>query len=87
MVVKAFKSFSTKPGATISASFFVFISQKDKKRRVNLHTKIVLTMTAILIIVGAILYYIFGYNNSLDLFSTRGKIFVSFFQSITTCSR
>ena len=64
--------------------YFSFFSKKDKKRRVNLHTKIVLTMTVILIIVGAILYYLFEYNNTLDLFSTRDKIFVSFFQSITT---
>ena len=65
-------------------SYFSFFSKKDKMRRLNLHTKIVLTMTVILIIVGAILYYIFEYNNTLDLFSARDKIFVSFFQSITT---
>ena len=64
--------------------YFSFFSKKGMKRRVNLHTKIVLTMTVILIIVGAILYYLFEYNNTLDLFSTRDKILVSFFQSITT---
>jgi trk system potassium uptake protein TrkH len=64
--------------------YFSFFSKKEIKRRVNLHTKIVLTMTVFLIIVGAILYYIFEYNNTLDLFSSRDKIFVSFFQSITT---
>ncbi len=64
--------------------YFSFFSKQDIKRRVNLHTKIVLTMTVILIIVGAVLYYIFEYNNTLDLFSSRDKIFVSFFQSITT---
>ncbi|WP_096892516.1 TrkH family potassium uptake protein [Candidatus Scalindua japonica] len=64
--------------------YFSFFNKKDKKKRVNLHTKIVLTMTVILIIVGAILYYIFEYNNSLELFSVRDKISVSFFQSITT---
>jgi len=64
--------------------YFSFFSKKGIKRRVNLHTKIVLTMTVILIIVGAILYYLFEYNNTLNLFSTRDKIFVSFFQSITT---
>lgn len=61
-----------------------FLPKKDKKRRLNLHTKIVLTMTAILIIVGAILYYTFEYRNTLEQFSARDKIFVSFFQSITT---
>jgi trk system potassium uptake protein TrkH len=66
------------------SGYFSFFPKKDKKRRVNLHTKIVLTMTVILIIVGAILYYLFEYNNTLNLFPTRDKIFVSFFQSITT---
>jgi len=64
--------------------YFSFFSKKNKIRRVNLHTKIVLTMTVILIIVGATLYYIFEYNNTLDLFSARDKISVSFFQSVTT---
>ncbi len=64
--------------------YFSFSSKKNKRRRLNLHTKIVLTMTVLLIIVGAILYYIFEYKNTLDLFSVREKISVSFFQSITT---
>jgi len=64
--------------------YFSFFPKTDKMRRVNLHTKIVLTMTLILIIVGALLYCIFEYNNTLDLFSIRDKISVSFFQSITT---
>ena len=41
-------------------------------------------MTGILIIVGAILFYIFECKNTLDLFSIKDKILVSFFQSITT---
>ncbi len=65
-------------------TYFSFFSKKDGRRRLNLHTKIVLTMTAILIIVGAILYYIFEYNYTLTQFSSWDKIFVSFFQSITT---
>jgi trk system potassium uptake protein len=64
--------------------YFSLFPKNDKKRRINLHTKIVLTMTGILIIVGAILFYIFECKNSLDLFSIKDKIFASFFQSITT---
>jgi trk system potassium uptake protein len=64
--------------------FNPFFSKKEKKSRVNLHTKIVLTMTGILIILGAILFYTFEYKNTLDLFSIKDKVFVSFFQSITT---
>ncbi|ODS31365.1 MAG: potassium uptake system protein TrkH [Candidatus Scalindua rubra] len=64
--------------------YFSFFSKKNKKRRINLHTKIVLTMTGILIILGAILFYTFECKNTLDLFSIKDKVFVSFFQSITT---
>ena len=63
--------------------YFSLFPKGNKKRRLNLHTKIVLTMTGILIIVGAILFYIFECKNTLDLFSIKDKIFVSFFQSIT----
>ena len=63
--------------------YFSLFPKGDKKRRINLHTKIVLTMTGILIIVGAILFYIFECKNILDLFSIKDKVFVSFFQSIT----
>ncbi|MCR4291085.1 MAG: TrkH family potassium uptake protein [Candidatus Scalindua sp.] len=66
------------------SGYFLFFLKKDKKEKINLHTKIVLTMTGILIIVGTILYYLFEYNNTLALFSTWDKIFVSIFQSITT---
>ena len=64
--------------------YFSLFPKGNKKRRLNLHTKIVLTMTGILIIVGAILFYIFECKNTLDLFSIKDKILVSFFQSITT---
>ena len=66
------------------SGFLLFFSKRGKKRRVHLHTKIVLTMTGILIILGAILFYTFEYKNTLDLFSVKDKVFVSFFQSITT---
>jgi trk system potassium uptake protein TrkH len=66
------------------SGFLLFFSKRGKKRRVHLHTKIVLTMTGILIILGAILFYTFECKNTLDLFSVKDKVFVSFFQSITT---
>ncbi len=66
------------------SGFLSFFSKRSKKRRVHLHTKIVLTMTGILIILGAILFYTFECKNTLDLFSVKDKVFASFFQSITT---
>lgn len=57
------------------------ISQKWK-----LHTKVVLSMTAFLILVPAILFFIFEYHNSGTMgdFSLGGKIQASLFQSVTT---
>ncbi|MEE9260490.1 MAG: potassium transporter TrkG, partial [Candidatus Scalindua sediminis] len=66
------------------SGFLLFFSKRNKKRRVSLHTKIVLTTTGILIILGAILFFTFECKNTLDQFSIKDKVFVSFFQSITT---
>ncbi len=54
--------------------------------KLTLHSKIVLSATAILIFGGAIAIFIFEYNNPLTLqsYSLFDKIQISFFQSITT---
>ena len=68
----------------------VIKSRTGKNRRIfrhlTLHSKIAITVTAGLILVGAALIFIFEYNNpntigSLSLFD---KLQVSFFQSVTT---
>lgn len=55
-------------------------------RRLTLHSKIALTTTALLIVVGASLFLLFEYNNpkTLQSFSWGERIMASFFQSITT---
>ncbi len=55
-------------------------------KRLTLHSKIVLSTTAILIVGGAIAIFILEYNNPLTIkdYSLFDKIQVSFFQSITT---
>ncbi|MDR4509626.1 MAG: TrkH family potassium uptake protein [Candidatus Brocadiaceae bacterium] len=63
-------------------NYFSFFPGRDKK--IHLHTRIVLTMTGLLIIVGAILFYVFECKNALDQFSVSNRVCVSFFQSITT---
>lgn len=52
----------------------------------KLHSKIVLTMTSFLLIVGAVLYFIFEYNNpeTIGNFTLGQKILASCFQSVTT---
>lgn len=59
-----------------------------RKRKLSLHSKVVLFMTAVLVVVGAVVIFIFEYTNpatlrSLDL---SGKTFASLFQSITSRS-
>ena len=63
-------------------------SSKNKRifRHLTLHSKIAITVTAGLVFVGAILIFIFEYNNPLTIgeMSLFDKIQVSFFQSVTT---
>ena len=63
-------------------------SQKSRKifRHLTLHSKIAITVTAVLIFVGAIFIFIFEYSNPLTIgkMSLFDKIQVSFFQSVTT---
>ena len=63
-------------------------SPKNRKifRHLSLHSKIAITATAVLILVGAILIFIFEYDNPLTIgkMSLFDKIQVSLFQSVTT---
>ena len=59
---------------------------KRKFSHLTLNSKIALTSTAVLILAGAVLTFIFEYNNPLTIkdFSLFEKIQTSFFQSVTT---
>ena len=63
-------------------------SPKNRKifRHLTLHSKIAITVTAGLVLVGAILIFIFEYDNPLTIgdMSLFDKIQVSLFQSVTT---
>ncbi|MCX7634532.1 MAG: TrkH family potassium uptake protein [Syntrophales bacterium] len=56
-------------------------------RRLSLHTKIVLLMTTVLTLIGAILFYLFECHNILKNASWETAFLVSLFQSVTarTC--
>ena len=68
----------------------VIRSRSSKNRRIfrhlTLHSKIAITVTAGLILFGAILIFVFEYTNPLTIgkMSLFDKIQVSFFQSVTT---
>lgn len=55
-------------------------------RYLTLHSKIVLASTAVLIVAGAALFFVFEYNNpaTIQRMSLYDKIQASFFQSVTT---
>lgn len=59
------------------------IAEKRRKRRLSTHTKLVLLVTGILIIVGWIVFAAAEWNRSLSGLNTWGKIVSSLFQSVT----
>lgn len=52
-------------------------------KRYSLHTKIVLTVTLFLIVVGALLLFLFEQGGTLEGMSTGEQVFASFFGSVT----
>lgn len=67
---------------------FVVISDVvdyKKHKRLSLHSKVVLSATAFLIVIGAIVIFIFEFTNQRTLGSLNwsGKILASFFQSVS----
>jgi trk system potassium uptake protein len=57
-----------------------------RKRRLSLHSKVVLTATGALILIGALAMLIFEYTNpsTISPLGWDGKLLASFFQSVTT---
>ena len=61
----------------------VLSRMKNIRKRLSLHTKIVLITTGILIIVGAVLFYFFERNYTIRDVPWQSKVLISFFQSVT----
>lgn len=61
-----------------------FTKNKFNFKKYQVHSKIVLSVSAVLILGGAILFFIFEYGNSISDMSFGQKILSSFFQSVTT---
>lgn len=60
-----------------------FITHKFNFKRYRVHSKIVLTTSLILIVLGAVFFFIFEYNASLAEMPLGEKILASVFQSVT----
>ncbi len=62
------------------------LSKNNRLRSLSLHSKIALSMTAFLIVSGAVLFFAFEYNNPLTMkeYSLSDKMQLSVFQSVTT---
>jgi len=60
------------------------IFRKNGMKRLNLQSKIVLSMTALLIFLGLVGFFIAEYHNLMDGFSFNQRIITSYFQSVTT---
>ncbi|OPJ55182.1 TrkH family potassium uptake protein [Alkalithermobacter paradoxus] len=61
------------------------VMRKKKFSRLTLHSKIVITTSAILISIGFVLFFIFEYNNpdTLGELSLSGKMLAALFQAVT----
>ena len=66
--------------------FFLWNDLIEKKfhfRKFRLHTKIMLSGTLILIVVGTLLFFLLEYNHAFADLPLRGKVLAAFFQSVT----
>ncbi len=65
-------------------SVLIDISNKKNFKRLNLHSKLVLSITSMLIVVGMIIIFIVEWNNpdTLKNFSIGEKLLASFFQAV-----
>lgn len=67
-------------------SVYIDISRHKRFNRLSLHSKLVLVITLILIIVGMILFYLIEWDNpgTLEPLNSKERIIASFFQSVVT---
>ena len=65
--------------------FMVIADVLDRKRRLSLHSKIVMLTTLLLIIVGTVAFLVLEYNNpnTIGAMSVPHKVMASYFQSVT----
>jgi trk system potassium uptake protein TrkH len=69
-------------GIGFIVQYEVFTKLSRRQKKVSIHTKIVLIATGILILSGAILFYIFEKEHIIKDLPLKNQILVSFFQSV-----
>jgi trk system potassium uptake protein TrkH len=70
-------------GIGFIVQYELFARFRGRQKRLSVHTKIVLLTTGILILTGAVLFYVFERGRILKDLPFRTQILASFFQSIT----
>lgn len=74
-------------GIGFIVQYEIFEKFKGVQKKLSVHTRMVMITTGILILLGALLFYVFERNSMLKDIPFQNKILVSFFQSVTprTC--
>jgi trk system potassium uptake protein len=70
-------------GFAVMIDLYRYVMRVDKARKLNLHTKIVLSTSAALLLLGFVSIYIAEYNGVMEGFSVSRRILSSWFQSVT----
>ncbi|NLM90701.1 MAG: potassium transporter Trk, partial [Candidatus Cloacimonetes bacterium] len=70
-------------GFAVLIDIYHYFFSSRRVRKLALHSKIVLSTTAILIVTGFLGLYISEYNSSMKGFSVAGRVLSSWFQSVT----
>ena len=70
-------------GIGFIVQYEVFSKLKGAQKKLSVHTKIVIITTTILILSGALLFYVFERNHIIKDVPVLNKILASFFQSVT----
>jgi trk system potassium uptake protein TrkH len=69
-------------GIGFIVQYEVFAKFRGLQKKLSIHSRVVLMMTAILLVAGALLFYLFEMNHILQGASVKTQILTSFFQSV-----
>ncbi len=61
-----------------------FIFRRDKVRKLALHSKIVLLVTSLLLVLGTLTFFFTEYHGAMKGFSVSNRVLASWFQSVTS---